>query len=332
MSSEKYRAAVIGCGRIGLSLAEDRRRPKPASHAEAYNLHPRTELVGLVEKNPLRQVVARRLFPGVPIFETSNELFATMVPDIVSIATWHNTHYSEVLRAAQARVPIVICEKPLAISICEGQEMIAACAASGSLLFVNHSRRFDPVLAGIRRDIKSGKLGKVYQVTGWYAGGIKSIGTHLVDFLIYLFGDAIECWGRRNPLTHSSSTEDFAVDAMLEFEDGVRACLQSTDISQYGIFEIRLLGERGELFIRDSGRIVEFTEVKPSPIYDRFSELSYAERTTIQTTPDGLLFHLIQNAVDCLDKTAPPISTGMDALTALCLVERLCSENYWPRK
>src|SRR5207245_8659172 len=47
-----------------------------------------------------------------------------------------------------------------------------ACAASGTLLLVDHGRRFDPILRRLRDEIAAGDLGDVVQATAYYTAGL----------------------------------------------------------------------------------------------------------------------------------------------------------------
>ena len=79
--------------------------------------------------------------------------------DVVDICTPTHLHCGMVLEAAAAGKQI-ICEKPLALSIEEGQKMIAACKKAGVNLFVAHVVRYFPEYALAKQAIESGQIGK----------------------------------------------------------------------------------------------------------------------------------------------------------------------------
>ena len=47
-----YTALVVGAGRIGSTMEEDPLRPKPATHAGAWNQEPGASLLGFVDHDP----------------------------------------------------------------------------------------------------------------------------------------------------------------------------------------------------------------------------------------------------------------------------------------
>lgn len=91
---------------------------------------------------------------------TAYDSFTAMLDeiDVVDICTPTYLHHDMVLEAAEAGKDI-ICEKPLARTVEEGQAMIAACAEAGVQLIVAHVVRFFPEYALARKKVKAGELG-----------------------------------------------------------------------------------------------------------------------------------------------------------------------------
>jgi len=79
--------------------------------------------------------------------------------DVIDICTPTHLHYEMVLQAAAAGKHI-ICEKPLARTVAQAQEMIRACRTAGVKLFVAHVVRFFPEYALAKAQIDQGKIGK----------------------------------------------------------------------------------------------------------------------------------------------------------------------------
>jgi predicted dehydrogenase len=88
-----------------------------------------------------------------------------------------------VLKAAEAGRDIV-CEKPLARTVAQGQEMIAACKAAGVKLLVAHVVRFFPEYALAKAAVDRGELGQpaVVRLARETYGPKKAIGNWFVDF------------------------------------------------------------------------------------------------------------------------------------------------------
>lgn len=257
------------------------------------------------------------MLPGVEVFSSAEEMLQKIRPDIVSVSTFHDQHYPMVMLASKHKIPAIICEKPIADTIEQGREMVEACEKSNSFLFVNHIRRFDPMLAEWRDKVRQGVIGEIQQATGWYAIGLYHMGTHLVDFLMYYLGDVEWVAGWNNLRAHSAVPGDHCVDGILGFKNGAHAAIQSVNVKDYSMFETRILGKGGEVFIRDLGRLVELTPAKESKQYAGFFELDPGLRERQENKDTSFFVGLIENAVACLDGKELPRSTGRDGLRVL---------------
>lgn len=94
-------------------------------------------------------------------------LVASPEIDIVDIVTPNYMH-AEVAEAALAARKIVCCEKPIAGTLREGREMVAAAKAAKARTFVWYNYRRVPAVALAHKLIKAGKLGKIRHVRAFY--------------------------------------------------------------------------------------------------------------------------------------------------------------------
>ncbi|MBI5147718.1 MAG: Gfo/Idh/MocA family oxidoreductase [Parcubacteria group bacterium] len=316
-----YKAAVIGCGRIGMLMEEDPKRLKPATHVGAYLRNQRTELVAVAEMDSAKREKAKTIARGAEIFTDAREMLVKVRPDIVSVSTFHDDendqHYPMALLAAELGIPAIVCEKPIASTIGKGREMVAACEKSGSLLFVNHIRRFEPLLGEWQKRLADGVIGEIQQATGYYSIGLYHMGTHLVDFLRFYLGDVEWVAGWNNLRAHAAVPGDWCVDGILGFKSGAHVAIQSTNVKDYSMFEVRVLGRKGELFIRDLGRTVELTPAAESKQYAGFFELDPERRETHHGREQSFFVGLVENVVASLDGTEAPKSTGRDGLRVI---------------
>ena len=78
--------------------------------------------------------------------------------DAVVITTPTFTHRELAVQAARAGLHI-FCEKPMALSLAECDDIVAACEAAGVNLQVGFMRRFDPPFATAKRDLDAGAVG-----------------------------------------------------------------------------------------------------------------------------------------------------------------------------
>lgn len=94
---------------------------------------------------------------GAPVYPDFESLLAEV--DVVDICTPTHLHHRQVLQAAAAGKHVV-CEKPLARTVSDAQEMIAACRAAGVKLLAAHVVRFFPEYAQARAAVAAGEIGE----------------------------------------------------------------------------------------------------------------------------------------------------------------------------
>lgn len=161
--------------------------------------------------------------------------------DAVDICTSHDQHAPLALAAAEAGKHILV-EKPMACSLQQCREMVAAAEKARVILMVAQNQRYMPSHRGVRRLIQEGELGVIHAVRfdsmqnlsvflppshwlfdGNQAGGgiVISVSVHKIDLMRYLVGEVKRVVGiQRN--FHSefiNGAEDYAC-ALLEFENG----------------------------------------------------------------------------------------------------------------
>jgi len=124
------------------------------THTEAWT-HTDAQISGVVaetteEARPLASRYSVTIFPD----------YATMLSevDVVDICTPTHLHYEMVMQAAAAGVDIV-CEKPLARTVDQARQMIAACREAGVQLLVAHVVRFFPEYALAKKTVANGQIG-----------------------------------------------------------------------------------------------------------------------------------------------------------------------------
>src|SRR5271154_3536968 len=113
---------------------------------------------------------ARRLGAGfsVPTVATDyREILRDPTIDAVHICTPNAQHFPMAKDALLAGKH-VLCEKPLAISVEEGEELVALAASQGVRNCVCHNLRYYPMVQQMRRMREAGDLGEILVVQGTY--------------------------------------------------------------------------------------------------------------------------------------------------------------------
>jgi len=318
---QTYKAAVIGAGRIGLELELDEKRSKPASHAGMWLNHVRTQLVGLADPNKKQAEIGARIAPEAKFYTDPEEMLAATKPDIVSIATPHELHHDMVMLALKHGARLIICEKPIADSIEDAQNMVDAARDKGSVLIINHVRRFSPFVERFRQQLHDGLLGDLLQISSYYVYGLVSTGTHLIDLYRYLLKDLVGeiTWvqGRFNAFENFAPEGDPNIDGIIGFENGLIATLQSLNMKDYDLFDQTFYGRKGKAVLGDLTRVLDFYPAVASNKHSGFTELPLKPEQTWHDSGYNPFQALAENAVSCLDGSDTPRSSGDDAIMAL---------------
>lgn len=311
--AKKYKAVVIGCGKIGVEVKLYRKEIQPATHAGAYKNHPKVELAALVDINSERLKSASKYFPGIPLFNSAKKMFEKTNPDIVSIATPPNSHSQLVQLAAKFKPRAIVCEKPISNSLREAKKMIKAYKENKSLLFINHQRRFDPLIRKWRDKIKNGLVGDILQVSCYYYNGLFNNGTHLIDLLRFLLGEISWVKGIENIKT-SVSREDKNIDALIGFRNNARAIIQSLP-KNYGCFNFYFYGTKGRVAFKNLTYEIEYRKLVENKYYKGYYQFS--EPIKKEGKIRSFMASTVNHVVACLEGRDRPVSGGEDGLAAL---------------
>jgi predicted dehydrogenase/threonine dehydrogenase-like Zn-dependent dehydrogenase len=148
---------------------------------------------------------AQRTLGFARIAETEEAALGDPAVDAVIISTRHASHASLATRALQAGKH-VFCEKPLALTLDELEEVLAAAAASPGILAVGFNRRFSQPLREVQAFLPSGQRAVAsYRISAgaissdhWVhdlsQGGGRALGEvcHFVDSLVFVTGSPVE--------------------------------------------------------------------------------------------------------------------------------------------
>lgn len=318
----KYKAVVVGCGAIGVALEGERNRPKPATHAGAFSKNPKTRPVAFVDTDKKKLTKAHRAYPDTRVYTDLAKCLREEQPDIVAIATPPASRLHIVRECLKAKVPMVICEKPLSESHADAQKIARMAAASKSTFVVNYQRRFYPLIASVKKDIEKGAIGRLQQVSCFYSNGIYNNGGHLIDTVRYVLGDDIvsaKAFVSTRNKTHLKG--DLNVDCVLRTKKGLTVAMQSFDQKAYGVSEIRIYGEKGAIFIRDYG----FTVVRVpcrSSVFDGVRQLDYDRGRTI-TKPLSAVAGALEHVIACHESRKKPVSSARTAAEIVRILDMI---------
>jgi len=315
----KYRAGIVGCGRIGSEFDDDPLRKTVSTHAGAYTVNNDIDLVAASDLDSKRLAKCGKRW-GIPsLYPDYREMLKEQKLDILSVCTWNSTHLDIVREAVSSGVKAIFCEKPIADSLNHADEMIKVCKENGVILQVDHQRRFDRTHQEIRDFLQTGRLGRIQQVTFYYTAGIANTGSHMFDLLRFFFGD-VEWVQAVDSSNQSPNPKDPDFDGVLRFKNGVSCTVQACDVRDFLIFEMACIGTEGRLNITRSGFGVEYYGVKESELFSGYKELFPAALPFHADSSRNFMVNAVIHLVKCLKEGRQPVSSGEDGRSALELI------------
>ena len=200
---------------------------------------------------------------GARTYDAVEALCANPDVEVVYVATPHEHHAAHVAMATSHGKHVLV-EKPMAITLAECRQMIAAAERAGVCLVVGHSHSFDRPFLRAREIIASGAVGAVRMINAQYytdflyrprrpeelvtergGGVVFSQGAHQIDIVRLLGGGRVRsvraltgAWDRNRP------TEG-AFAALLSLDDGAFAAILYSGYAHFDSDE--LCGGIGEL-------------------------------------------------------------------------------------
>jgi predicted dehydrogenase len=308
-----FKAALVGCGKIGSAFADDPLIEGIYSHAAAYQACPETALVAVCDSDPAALARCGERWQVEKQYTDFRAMLAMERPEILSVCTPDDTHY-EIIRTVLGTPGLrgVLAEKPLALHVSEAEELVSEAAARGVTLAVNFSRRYAPSHVRLREHLQAGKIGRIQALGGCYTKGTIHNGSHWFDLARFLVGEVVRVWGFD---ARKEGDDDPTLDAVLEFAGGVTGHLQACDANAFAIFEMDVIGTRGRVRLTDSGHQFETHMVADSPHYSGYRSLTPAE--VVRGGFGDVALHAVADLVECVKTGARPRASATDGLAAL---------------
>ena len=143
------RLGLIGCGGI-----------VQQSHLPAFRSMPElVQIVAIADPSVENRSRFVATVPRAQEFDDYHVMLEQADLDVVSIATPHHLHAEHIIEAAEAGLA-VICEKPMATSLEEADEILEKVNRAGISLSIVHNYLFAPGMREAMAQLNSGKLGE----------------------------------------------------------------------------------------------------------------------------------------------------------------------------
>lgn len=251
--------------------------------------------------------------------------------DCVFIASVNAHHYEQVIKAAEAGKNI-LCEKPLAITSKQAEEMVEACKRNNVLLAVNYVHRLHPHVLKAKELIKNQTIGKLVSVNVSFnldfppsnnfrfnkelsgGGALRDLGTHMIDLLRFFGGEISEINGYMDNIIYNYDVEDF-VAALVKFESNSYGLMNVSFNTKRAFNRVEILGHTGAISIEN------LIGVKGVPSKLTI-QLDGEAKKSFRKRGNKFLFMMRAVQKSFLKNQTPPV-TGEDGLINMKLMEEL---------
>lgn len=326
-----FRVGIIGMGMMGWF------------HARRYLQMPDVRLVAIADITPARleatEAVTGNMADAGPAVDLSNlarygdgtELIAAGGVDMIDICLPSYLHARYAIAALQAGHN-VLCEKPMALSVSEADQMIQAAERAGRQLMVAQCIRFWPEYLYLKQRVDDGSLGRLlslnmYRIGGrpiwswenWFTDPARSGGPpldlhiHDVDYVQYLLGkpEQIQATARRSAATGSYDV----IHALFGYADGPQVHIHAGWSKPQIPFQAGFDAWFEEGFLRFDGRT--------KPALQLFDDLQSVQGRPVELEARDAYYDEIAYFIHCVQTGQPPLECmPQSARDSLWVIER----------
>ncbi|MBX9449174.1 MAG: Gfo/Idh/MocA family oxidoreductase [Taibaiella sp.] len=322
--------AIIGTGNIG------------SRHARHIIENPNARLTAVCDINPDKALLAREW--NVPYYQDPQSFFEQVRADVINICTPNYLHLPHAVAALAAGSHALV-EKPMALSVKECEEMIAASQMYHKKIFAVKQNRYNPPIQIAKRLMNEQVLGKVYMVQvncfwnrnehyyqsgSWRGKRLQDGGclftqfSHFIDILYYLIGEVTATSGSISNFLHRHNTDiEDTGSFILRNKQGAIVNFNFTTNAYQKNMEgsITLMGSEGVLKIGGQYlNTIEYSQIKNTEL----PRMNIQAKENDYGTYQGSMSNhdkVIQNVIDVLEKNEKIMTSAEEGMKVISIIE-----------
>ncbi len=252
---KKITFGIIGCG----DVTEKKSGP-------AFQKLPQTTLKWVMRRNEEKLIDYAKRHKVENYTTNYKELLEDEEVDAVYIATPPHMHKFYTIEAAKHKKDVYV-EKPMALSVDECREMVEVCKSEGVKLYVAYYRRAQEKFKTVKELLDRKEIGEIRSFTYHYVnplpkhnpdrpwlydpsvsggGQLYDVGSHMMDMILFLFGDLSYVRGLSVNQAKVLDVGDLT-SGILAFKSGVQGTVQMTFNGLIIEDEMTIVGSEGTL-------------------------------------------------------------------------------------
>jgi len=271
------RGAIIGFGRMGLT------------HFSILNNHPEVKFVAVCDSSSFMLKNIGK-YTAVKTFKDYRKMIDESDLDFVIVATPTGMHAEIVKYAIQSNLHVFV-EKPFALNVKQGEELIELLKGKKLVNQIGYVIRFNDVFIQVKKLLDAGVLGDLLTFkmemhgptllkdakSGWRSkkkeggGCLYDFASHSIDLINYLIGVPDEITGSVLQSIHSVNVED-AICSTFLYENNLRGNLLvnwSEPSYRKPAYRMEIFGRKGKI-VADLHAYKVFFRAKPE--FDGFTQ------------------------------------------------------------
>jgi len=222
----KLKFAVVGYGNIG------------KRHVHHILAHPEAELVAICDVH--EKIIEEQALQSIKRYTNIEQMLQEIDANVINVCTPNYLHHPHTIAALKAGFHVV-CEKPMAISSAECEDMIQTASLSDKTIFVVKQNRYNEPVQQVKTLLQDGTLGNIffinvncfwnrneyyYTESPWRGkknldgGCLFTQFSHFVDILYYLFGDIATSQGQVFNFDHAYTEVEDTGSFILKTAEG----------------------------------------------------------------------------------------------------------------
>jgi len=314
--------AVIGCGYWGQNLARN--------FAQLGTLHT------ICDSNPQALSRLKKLYPNINSETRVERVLANKEIRGVVISTPAQLHYQMAKQALEAGKDIFV-EKPLALTVQEGEELVKMAHGKDKILMVGHLLEYHPGIIKLKEIIDNGELGKLQYI---YSNRLNlgkfrteenilwSFAPHDISAILLLLNEMPQELSASGGYYLHQDVADVTVTTMT-FRSGVKAHIFVSWLHPYKEQKLVVIGDK---------KMAVFDDVSPENkllLYehkiewiDRVPMPHLQEAIPVEFTMAEPLKLECQDFIKCLISRQKPRTNGDKGLKVLQILEA-CQQSLW---
>ena len=328
----KIKFGVVGFGNIG------------KRHVQHILNNEEAQLVAICDEKSIEEKI-----DGVHYFTSLETMLQEENIDVVNVCTPNYLHHAHTILSLQYKKHVV-CEKPMAISVAQCNEMIEAATENAKTIFVVKQNRFNEPVQQVKKLMNENGLGNVYFInvncfwnrneyyyneSNWRGkkhldgGCLFTQFSHFIDILYYLFGEIKNVKGLMKNFNHAYTEVEDSGSFVMETMQGAIVNFNFSTCSFEKNMEgaITVLGEYGTVKIGGQYlNTIEYQHIKAVQL----PEINIVAKSNDYGKYQGSMSNhdkIISNVINTLQGKDTIMTNATEGMQVVKIIEEMYSKS-----